>query len=94
MGKRWRMVHLPFHLYYYSPRSITTLLEKHGFSVVSIKHDGKYQNLGSIAQYLFRIPKETFPAVLVKINLGDIMTVTARLKPAGRTVAHGNEGHS
>jgi hypothetical protein len=59
------------------------LIEKYGFSVVSITHDGKYQNLGSIAQYLFRVPKEALPRIHMKINLGDIMTVIARLDPAG-----------
>ncbi|MBI5100331.1 MAG: class I SAM-dependent methyltransferase [Nitrospirae bacterium] len=89
MGKRWRMVQPPLHIYYYCPRSITSLLEKQGFSVESITHDGKYHNLGSIAQHLFGAPKKAFPAMPVSINLGDIMTVAARLKPARRTDDNG-----
>ncbi len=90
MGKRWRMIQPPFHLYFFSPRSMTSLLEKHGFSVCSITHDGKYQNLGSIAQYLFKIPKRVLPGLMFRINPGDIMTVTARLDPVVRTDIDGS----
>lgn len=74
-GKRWRMMAPPFHTYYYSPRTLSLLLEKHGFSVVSVMHKGKYYNLGSVLRFLFGFPKKTPFPMPVRINLGDIMTV-------------------
>jgi SAM-dependent methyltransferase len=78
LGKRWRLIAPPFHIYYYSPQAISFLLQKHGFSIGSIRHNGKYQGFGSIFQFLFGINKKKFPVLPMYINLGDIMTVIAK----------------
>jgi SAM-dependent methyltransferase len=77
LRKKWRLLAPPLHIYYYSPESITYLLQKHGFSIVSITHKGKYQNIGSIVQLLFGISKKKIPMIPIKVNVGDIMTVIA-----------------
>lgn len=51
-GAKWRMIHPPTHLYYFTPSSITALLERHGFSVVSIRHKATYRNVGSVFNQL------------------------------------------
>lgn len=76
--KKWRMIQPPLHIYYYSPKTITSLLEKHGFSIISITHPGKYQNINSIIQYLFGIKKNKFAKIPIKVNVGDIMMVVAK----------------
>ena len=80
LRRRWRMVVPPLHLYYYSPKTISRLLEKYGFEIVSITHPHKYQNCNSILQYLFNINKNKLPHIPIKINLGDIMLIIAKRK--------------
>ena len=46
-GKRWRMIAPPLHVYYYSRNTISRLLEKYGFHILSISHLPKYYNLNS-----------------------------------------------
>ncbi len=77
-GKKWWMFVPPLHVYYYSRETITRLLERYGFEVLSITADSKYQNLNSIFQYAFGIKKELLPSFPVKVNMGDIMQVIAR----------------
>jgi len=77
-GRKWRLMTPPLHIYFYTPETITRLLEKHGFTVLKISHDGKYYNLGSLLQYVAGIPKNKIPQIPLKINLGDVMTVIAR----------------
>jgi SAM-dependent methyltransferase len=76
--KKWRLIDPPLHVHYFSPKSLAFLLEKYGFSIVSIKHLMKYQNLGSILRYLCNIKKSRIMNLPIRINLGDIMTVIAR----------------
>ncbi|MCC6759309.1 MAG: class I SAM-dependent methyltransferase [Candidatus Omnitrophica bacterium] len=77
-GIKWRMIYPPLHIYYYSPKTITRLLEKYGFEILSITRESKYQNLNSILQHLFGIPKKVIPAIPISVNIGDIMQVIAR----------------
>lgn len=78
LGKRWRMIVPPLHVYYYSPKTITRLLEAHGFDIVSISHEAKYQNLNSMFQYLLGLNKNTMPKIPIPVNFWDIMLVIAR----------------
>ena len=79
-GKRWRMIAPPFHIYYYTLKTLSHLLTKHGLTIVSVKYSGKYQNLGSILQYSLGISKARFPVIPIYVNLRDIMTVIARIR--------------
>ena len=77
-GVRWRMIYPPFHVYYYSPQTITLLLEKYGLEVLTISQESKYQNLNSILKYLFGVNKKDVLAIPIKADIGDIMQVIAR----------------
>lgn len=88
-GKKWRMIHPPTHLHYFSPDSAKHLLESTGFKICKIKHSGVYRSLGNIAYNLF-VLRNNFPfiyqslkflnmsEVCIYINTFDIMTVIAR----------------
>jgi SAM-dependent methyltransferase len=77
-GKKWRMIVPPLHIYYYSRRTITRLLEQYGFEILSISNESKYQNLNSILKYQFGINKKAVPQIPVRVNIGDIMQVIAK----------------
>lgn len=54
-GRKWRNIHPPTHLHYFSPRTITTFLNRHGFDVMSIAKPAVYRNLRHVLRYaLFR----------------------------------------
>ena len=75
---KWRMIVPPLHVYYYTPKTITRLLEAHGFEILSISHEAKYQNINSIFQYQFGLDKNAIPKVPILVNFWDIMLVIAR----------------
>ncbi len=92
-GKRWRMIHPPTHLHYFSRRTMTLLLDRAGFDVVHHETAGNARTLRGIAyavlvlrarkQRLFdvvtRVPGLSW--VLdrsVTLDLRDIMFVVAR----------------
>lgn len=77
-GQRWRMIAPPIHVYYYSRKTITLLLKKYGFEILSISTESKYQNLNSVLKYVVDIDKKLIPAIPIKINLGDLMLVIAK----------------
>lgn len=87
---KWRMIHPPTHLFYFSKDTITKLLEKHGFEIVSITYPGIFRNLRQILYSLFIINKKNkgklILSIINKINLPiyvntfDIMFVVARKK--------------
>jgi SAM-dependent methyltransferase len=89
-GRHWRLMCPPLHLYYYDARSLAFLLRKHGFTVVSVTHEGRYYLLGSILQMLLRIPKGVLPPIRVKVNIGDVMMVIARKDGLSEGGAAGN----
>jgi SAM-dependent methyltransferase len=89
-GRGWHLLTPPQHLYYYSPASISVLLEKSGFAYVESRHAGKYATLDFIS---FKA-REAFGGFLspirmlihvmkihnlrVYLNLFDIITCVAR----------------
>lgn len=87
-GKKWRMIHPPTHLYYFSADTITKLLKQHGMQVVSITHPGVYRSLKQILFSLFFLNKKRVPGICetilnkldfpVYINTFDIMMVIAK----------------
>lgn len=91
-GARWRLIHPPTHLHYFSRATLTGLLKRHGFSVVHVEHPGNSRTLGAILYgilvlrakkpALYRI-FERFALLKLKItiNLFDIMYVIARRDP-------------
>lgn len=57
-GKKWRMIHPPTHLHYFTKRSIQKLLRANGFETVFIKYPPVYRSLGLIYFALFILNKK------------------------------------
>jgi hypothetical protein len=88
-GERWRMIHPPTHLHYFSAATLTRLLDRHGFEVVYNRYCGFYRSVGNVAYnvLVLRQQKPWLLKPLEKIgltkpgfylNLYDIMYVIAR----------------
>jgi len=91
-GQRWRLIHPPTHLYYFSRTSIGKLFEQHGLEIVHFQHVGYSRSVQQMLYSLLVLNRETeirkaiynavkplfsFPLYL---NLYDIMFVIARKK--------------
>jgi SAM-dependent methyltransferase len=88
--KSWRLVH-PTHLYYFTQRSLTQLLERYGLEVVHLSYEATYRSLREMAKVLVwgtsvsgwrrwlyrRIEKLPFLGMQIPLNLHDIMFVIA-----------------
>jgi SAM-dependent methyltransferase len=52
---RWRLIHPPTHLQYFTRDSLGQLLDRCGFRVVHVEHCGFYRSLGSMLHNLIAI---------------------------------------
>jgi 2-polyprenyl-3-methyl-5-hydroxy-6-metoxy-1,4-benzoquinol methylase len=88
-GQKWRMIHPPTHLHYFSASTMKMLLDRHGFDVVHLSHPGISRNLRSILYYVlvWRTRKTRLYDALsrwrvfdlrINANMFDIMYVIAR----------------
>jgi hypothetical protein len=93
-GRRWRMIHPPTHLQYFSSATMRRFLGRIGFEVESIRSVAYYRNLRSVLANMqilsrgplrlaARIGGRVIPAIIqrragVFLDLGDIMLVCAR----------------
>ena len=89
MGQRWPWL-MEMHLYYFTRRTLATLMEKAGFEVLGVKPQGRYLRLGYLAtriaifnQPLGRTLGWLFGRLglreqAIPINLGDLVTIYAR----------------
>ena len=89
MGRHWPWL-MEMHLYYFSPRTLTAMLRKVGFTVVKMINQGRFLRLGYLATRIE--PYSRFLAggmsklvtilglkdKAVPINLGDLFTTFAR----------------
>lgn len=78
-GKRWHLLTPRHHFFYFTPLSIRRALERAGFSDITITHPGAAYSL----RYLLHKLRLPFGSLVprtwcVSVNLGDIMTVSAR----------------
>jgi SAM-dependent methyltransferase len=88
-GRRWRMIHPPSHLHYFSVGTLSRLLDRHGFELVHVSHPGNWRTLGAIA-YIILAMRLNRPGLYrlfarlplarwrIGLNLLDIMFVVAR----------------
>lgn len=91
-GSRWRQIHPPSHLHYFSKQSLTKLLERVGFRVMGIETAAYYHTLHNILASIDlrggltgRFSRMALAAIGQRIsrrigswiNLGDIMFVAA-----------------
>ncbi len=88
-GKKWRLIHPPSHIHYFSKKTITRLLEKNNFKVININHCGYYRSFNFIYnkipffyKYLSWISKNKKISKILNLdiylNLFDIMFVIAK----------------
>jgi 2-polyprenyl-3-methyl-5-hydroxy-6-metoxy-1,4-benzoquinol methylase len=88
-GAKWRMIHPPTHLHYFSASTMRRLLTRHGFDVVHLSHPGVARNLRSILYYIMvwrtgktglyeRLSRWRVFDLRVSVNMFDIMFVIAR----------------
>ncbi len=87
-GSKWRQIHPPTHLHYFSRQTLTHLLERHGFTVRYAGYDGMYRSVETMAWIVLTI-KHRRPKVFsalkrtgllnwsLYINLFDIMYLIA-----------------
>ena len=85
---RWRLIHPPTHLHYFTKRSLTELLGRCGFDVVHVEHCGVYRSLGGMLQNLVSLrwhwpragrwlQRATPKDLDLYLNLHDIMYIIA-----------------
>jgi len=88
-GSKWRMIHPPTHLHYFSKTTLTRLLNNYGFEVVYNEYCGFYRSIGQVAYNilahrnqqpgLFRfVEKLGVKNLGFYLNMYDIMFVIAR----------------
>ncbi len=86
---RWRMIHPPTHIHYFSRRTISLLLNKYGFEPIQNRYCGFFRSIDNVAYNLFvlrqRRPKlykiiqrSGLGRIDFYLNLYDIMFVIAR----------------
>ncbi len=49
---KWRMIHPPTHVHYFTANSAKQMLEKHGLKVEDVYYKGIYRNLGSVSKQI------------------------------------------
>lgn len=87
-GKRWRQIHPPTHLHYFSKATLSNLLLKHGFRPRYCGYEGMYRSLDTIAYIILNIKHkqpEVYSALKkagllhfdLYLNLYDILFVVA-----------------
>lgn len=84
-GRKWRIIHPPTHLYYFSSDTITKLLNHCGFEIIKITHPGVYRSFKQIVYSIFFLGKKKisgnffnkldFP---IYMNTFDIMLIIAK----------------
>ena len=90
-GRRWRLLQVPLHLYYFSTHTMRDALHAAGLETVRIYHPGKFFSLGYcgfMLSTLFRNPlcrmagsvlqKAPFSKLQVYLNFWDIVTAVAK----------------
>lgn len=98
--ERWRLIHPPTHLHYFSPSSIGNLLRRVGFEVERISYPGYSRSIEQILYGLFRLGRAGEPGPVyrglskllpqkmgVYVNTRDIMLVVARKTAQARSDA-------
>ena len=86
---RWRLIHPPTHLHYFTKRSLAELLDRCGFDVIHVEHCGVYRSLAGMLQNVVALRwqwqrtgawlQRLAPKHLdVYLNLYDIMYIVAK----------------
>lgn len=84
MGKKWRLLTPPQHLYFFNKKSLEILLKKNGFQIMYTSRPYKWVPLGlilyQISRYLkIRIPiPQFFHSITLPINLFDTICIIGK----------------
>jgi len=93
-GARWRMIHPPTHLHYFSRATLARLLQNNGFDVCHCSYEGTYRSIDTAAYIIFNI-KHQWPVVYTAfqkagvlsfsfyLNLFDILLMVAKKRASG-----------
>ncbi|MFN8542849.1 MAG: class I SAM-dependent methyltransferase [Candidatus Binatia bacterium] len=84
-GERWHLYTFPEHLYFHTPRSVRTLLQRSGFEVRAIRREGMVVSAAyaveRVAKTLLggrgRLRLPALSRLCVPVNLGDVLAVYA-----------------
>jgi 2-polyprenyl-3-methyl-5-hydroxy-6-metoxy-1,4-benzoquinol methylase len=87
-GPKWRQIHPPSHLHYFSRHTLTRLLSNYGLTVRYGRYDGMYRRLDMIAHIILRVRHQQHRLYRfikktgllehdIYLNLRDIMFVIA-----------------
>ncbi len=74
-GKKWRLIHPPTHLHYFSKNTIRRLLNQFNLEVVRITYPGYWRSLRQIFYNLFVLsqnPKESIFKLTERTGLGNL----------------------
>jgi len=90
-GEKWRLIHPPTHLHYFTAQSILTLLERLGFVEIEVRYYAFWRSADAVAFRLLGHPPDCVTAGLYRainqagllnfsfpVNTFDLMTVYAR----------------
>lgn len=89
-GRRWRLIHPPTHLHYFTRPSIRAMLRRNGFEVVHLEACGFYRSARNMSHNLLKLRSPRLTLVhdwlmrrglgdaMIYLNLFDIMYVIAR----------------
>jgi len=89
-GERWRLIHPPTHLWYFSVHTMRQMLGRYGLEVVHLSHPGNYRSLSALARWglgplgasgnaiYTRLNRSNWATRGINLNLFDIMFVIAQ----------------
>lgn len=93
-GEKWRLIHPPTHLHYFTAQSMQRLLESLGFTDIEIHYHAFWRSADAVAYRLLGYPETRWTAPLYRalsraallnfsfpMNTFDLMTVYARRQP-------------
>lgn len=93
MGRRWRLMTPPQHLWFFSPATLRALLARHGFRVHTVEHPWKRVPLALVAYQAARylggqaLVRRLAPRGSVPVNLYDAMRVISERVDAGPSIS-------
>jgi len=91
-GPKWRQIHPPTHLHYFTRGTLERLLNRYGFTVRYCGYDGAYRSMDMMASILLKVRRKREPlynmlkktgllSLDVKLNLFDIIYLIAEKQP-------------
>lgn len=91
-GPKWRQIHPPTHLHYFTRGTLERLLNRYGFAVRYCGYDGAYRSMDMMASILLKVRRKREPlynmlkktgllSFDVKLNLFDIIYLIAEKQP-------------